>query len=466
MSIATRPAPSHPAVLREPPFASTADSNQVPRPRTVWWLRPEWFVLVFVIPTAVGALTIPAGDYILNWGTPKYFNATALFSIIAAALLFIVPAVVVRRVSARPVARNLWVSELQPRELRFALTAYRVMFVLTVAGYAIWMFLAVSRGVSVDELKSLFSDRTTAYALKTTLAPVTGLTTLSQFGIPVAGLGTFLFLRTRRRTLLVGVGIVLLLSTLRAFVFSERLALIEVAIVVLAVSVQHFVANGGLGRRRKMALLPLALVPLVLIIFAGFEYTRSWQFYSVTTSQSNLLAFSAERLEGYYATSYNNSVILDRGFWLPGEAHAPFFSVEFVWEFPLLKGFAYNAVTGVDPQPRWFAALALYGNPEFSNPGGISAPLADFGAPLGYLFLAMSGMIVAVVFRRFVLGDPLGVMMYPILFVGLAELPREFYWAAGRAFPALLAAIVVGLTWQRRRGSGSDGARAGNRSAQ
>ena len=45
-------------------------------------------------------------------------------------------------------------------------------------------------------------------------------------------------------------------------------------------------------------MLPIFAVPLLFLIFAGFEYTRSWDHYHQLTGQSSLFAFSSERLIG------------------------------------------------------------------------------------------------------------------------------------------------------------------------
>jgi oligosaccharide repeat unit polymerase len=421
---------------------------------TVWWLRPAPALLAFVLPTAFGAFLIPAQDYLINWGTLKYFDAPALFSVMAAILVMSVPAFIVGRAARQSTPGSVWTGQLKPSEQRFAMAAFKWLLGLTILGYAIWVFLALSRGVSVAELRALFSDQTSAFTLKATLSPVTGLTTLTQFGMAAAGLGTFLYLKTRARRVRRGVILIVLLAAARALIYSERLALIEVSIAVLVVSAQFSITNGGPRVRRRLALLPLIAVPMLLLIFAGFEYTRSWHFYAAQSTQPNLVTFSAERLEGYYATSYNNGVIANQAFWPPTQPHVPYFTVGFFWDFPLLKGEGYQAVAGIDPVTRWVQVLTVYGNPEFNNYGGISAPIADLGLPLGLVFCAIAGIVLAIVYLHFARGSPLGIMLYPILFIGLVDLPREFYWGSGRAFPSLVAALVVGGMWARRRREG------------
>ena len=381
--------------------------------KAVWWLRPTWSVAVIVVPTSVAALMIPAQDYLANWRTPKYFDASALASILAAVAALIFPSLIVRTLAHRRHLGSRWTQPLEPRERRFALRAFRVLMALTLFGYAAWIYLGISRGVSLAELRGLFSGQTTSSTLKTTLTPVAGLTTFTQFGIAAAGLGTYLYLKTRNRSSLLGVAGLLILATARALFNSERLALIEIAIVVIVIVVQFRTTTRGPVAYRKAALIPLIVAPLVFAVFAGFEYTRSFNFYSTQSSQLSLLSFSAERLEGYYATSYNNSVIAEDGFWPPQGARVPYFAFGFVWDFPVLKGNTYASLAGFDPDTRWAGVLDLYGNPEFNNPGGITSPLVDLGLPLGLLFLAGAGFILALVFRQFASADPVGILLYP-----------------------------------------------------
>jgi hypothetical protein len=48
-----------------------------------------------------------------------------------------------------------------------------------------------------------------------------------------------------------------------------------------------------------------------------------------------------------------------------------------------------------------------------------------------------------------------GVLLYPVLFTGLLEIPRYVYWTEGRVVPAYIALIIVAFLARRaaRRGS-------------
>ena len=87
--------------------------------------------------------------------------------------------------------------------------------------------------------------------------------------------------------------------------------------------------------------------------------------------------------------------------------------------------------------------LAQYGNPEFNNPGGLAVPAVDFGAVGGVLFFLVAGLVIGFAHRSWRAGNPAGLLLYPVLFTGLLELPRYLYWTQGRVVPAYL---VLGIT--------------------
>ena len=61
------------------------------------------------------------------------------------------------------------------------------------------------------------------------------------------------------------------------------------------------------------------------------------------------------------------------------------------------------------------------------------------------------GVIAGLLYRLFCHGSPLGLLVYPVFFVGLVEMPRYVYWGQGRATYAWLAiAIVLVLVYRRR----------------
>lgn len=80
------------------------------------------------------------------------------------------------------------------------------------------------------------------------------------------------------------------------------------------------------------------------------------------------------------------------------------------------------------------------------------APFLDFGTVGGLIYFAVVGVIAGLLYRGFRTGEAFGLLLYPLLFVGLIELPRYLQWAEGRFFPSWLAlvAVAIALKWRTR----------------
>ena len=411
---------------------------------TAWWLRPWWAATAVVVPTIFAAMAIPANDFIATWGTPKYVDMSIVGLTVLELLIVVMSALMAASVGRK--LHSSWpVAGEHPGWRKAATKAFVLLAGLTFVGYASWIGLAAFRGIGFSQIALLFSDQSGGAAgLKDTLGTVAGVTTCTQFGLPAAALGTLLYTQNRSKRILATVAAIVVFALLRAFLFSERLALLEVVAVVLAVGAQVLWARGAKSTRRRVSLLPAVAVPLIFVMFTAFEASRSWQYYAAQSNRQDLVTFSAERLEGYYSTAYDNGIIALQHFWPPDHIHVPYFTVGFAWNFPGIKGQAQAISGGEDPTVRWAQLLSFYGNPEFNSPGGISAPIVDFGPAGGVVILAVIGLILGRLYRRFRFGDPLGVLLYPIAFVGVLDLPREFYLGTGRAFPAIVGALIVG----------------------
>jgi hypothetical protein len=55
------------------------------------------------------------------------------------------------------------------------------------------------------------------------------------------------------------------------------------------------------------------------------------------------------------------------------------------------------------------------------------------------------GVICGVVYQLFRRKQLAGLLLYPIVFLGLLEIPLALYWSEGRSFPALFMLVTVAL---------------------
>lgn len=425
------------------------------RPFLPWWLDPFWGFGVFMTGVWAWSWFLPESLYLDAWHTPKFLTLETF----GVGLLLIVS-----YLAGVPVGRVL-VHGLEtrqhgdPREDAgvegLLLKAFYGGLVLTLVGYGAWFGLAVARGFSIQHLVGLLMGQPGLFtAVKAQyFATVPGLTTLTQLGPPTVLLGLLL---KERHKLGWPIMAVAMLALLRALINSERLALMEVVVpaAVLMLGLQAFKGAFSSARARlALSLAPLAAPPLMIGLFAAFEFNRSWVSYYMHQGGA-LWEFASYRLAGYYATSINNGAML-----LADSQHAlplPYFTLRWLWEFPLLdRVLAYEAWTGVS-LGAWFSGLLAYeGNPEFNNPCGLVLPVLDYGLFGGMLFWLAAGVAVGMIYAWYRRGRLVGLLCYPLVYLGLLEVPRFLMWFDGRMLPqwAMLLGVVLLLAMWRARGA-------------
>jgi oligosaccharide repeat unit polymerase len=325
-------------------------------------------------------------------------------------------------------------------------------YLLTMAGYAIWLLVGLKNGLSLAIVRDLLqgADQATADTIKNEIFPtIPGVTTATQFGIAAVLLGTWLYCRGRTslRWPLISL---LATAAARAFIYSERLALIELAIPAIVIVLRLWFLNHPqpAWRHAALALLPLVAVPLVIVLFGLFESFRSWQYYK--DSFGSLTEFTIWRFCGYYTTAHNNGAM---SMTLRGPWAVPFSTLSWFWEFPLIERspFGYEQLVGLNPADIHTDTLERYGNAELNNDGGLFTPARDFGW-IGYgPFWLLYGFLAGKAYRGFRAGSFAGCMFYPLFLMALLELPRLQYLTATRTFPSmmLLFAVMAWLAWQR-----------------
>lgn len=408
----------------------------------VWWLTPAGVVTLVVPATLALAWFYPDEVYRRAWGAAKSLTWPTVVSLAAASLVFIAVSLLVMAL-ARRLPRAGW-PRLDSHAIAVLRRASTVLFVLTIVGYLALLAAGLARGARPgDILARLFGGDVSADALKSQFAPITGITSLTQMGIGLVIVAALLLVVAPSRREVIRLVVVVLLALLRAVVVSERLAIIEIVLPLLAVGAMAAANEPRLRTWLRWA--PLLLVPLGALVFAGFEYGRSWVYYR-SQGEGSFMAFATERLAGYYATAYNNGqLLLDQN-----PPSAPYLSVQGLWEAP---GVAQSGIYGwLNPAgPGDFSwLLSAYANPEFNNPCGLCLPLHDFGLLGGIAFFALASVLVTLVFVAFWNAHPVGLLAYPALFTGLWELPRYLYWTQGRLLPVLAVLVVVGLLALRR----------------
>ncbi len=419
-----------------------------PAPSAPWWLNPGAAVLLIVPVTVAVAAVLTDADFRAEFGTPKHLTTDTVVLCLLAALVLATTATLM----ITPARSGDDSAIDDPRVEGTLRRAARWLFWLTMLGYAAFAVSGVANGVRLSTIvDAVVSQSNYSNTLKTQFATVPGITTLTQVGMAFVIVALHSLRHRRDRALTAQVVVVFALATARAFLLTERLALIELAVPALAVVA---VGAGAVGARRGRALRPLVraapfvALPVVFAVFAAFEYSRSWQYFASRTDRT-FGEFALLRFGGYYATAYNNGQVqLDHGTW-PGRL--PDQSLSALWTAPGIGSIGLYDRLSALPPPDAQQLLERYANPEFNNPGGLTTPFVDFGTVGGLVFFAVAGLVLGVLYRGLRDGRVTGSLIYPLALTGLADMPRYLYWTQGRVVPSITALVVVALVVHGRR---------------
>ena len=420
-------------------------------PVGVWWLAPALAVLLVAVPTLLLAWATPDTQYRIAWRTPKALTTETVLLVLCGALTMAVAAAL-PLLERRPGPRR-W-PDLSPAQTRVLSAAAGPLFWLTMTGYLAFAVSGVRNGLRpVAVVQALVGQDVFGGDLKDAFGGIPGVTTLTQVGMAFVVVAALLLVQAPDRRLRRRLVVVLVLGLLRSSLVAERLATLELLIPVAAVLALHWSASASRLKRRAVALLPVAMVPLLLVVFGVFEYSRSWTWYS-TRTDAPYAQFVVERLAGYYATAYNNGHLGLEHETYPGRV--PFDSVEAVWTSPTAP--LYGGYPGPDPQREHAVVLQQHANPEFNSPGGLVVPFIDWGPVGGLVLLGGTGLLLGLAYRDCVQGGPVGTVVYPALATGLFELPRYLYWPLGRFAPSLAVLLLLAYLLHRagRAGAAAD----------
>lgn len=424
---------------------------------SIWWLHPAVVFTVAGVGISIAAYSIPESTYRSYWRMPKFFDAGAFEVTLLCVLAFVFGSLLGTRLhfGGHSPARAALEEGVSPDLLAFL---FRLSFWLCILGYTLWVGLAIQRGITLDVVSGvLIGEKGAMYDARYTYLPtVGGITTLTQFGTAAMILGCILghsagWLQVRAK-----LAIIYAIAAVRAVLNSERFALIELAVpFLITLLALRYLGKTDVGRswRFLMRFAPLIGVAVLFSVFTGLEYFRSWMNYYAGRNLS-LWEFGAMRLLGYYVTSFSNGAYLLQRL---DALNAPYFTLHFLWGFPLtgpvIKRIFSNPL--LDSSDKWFyfPFLESGANVEFNNADGMLFPVLDFGTAGGLLYWVAAGVLCGAVFQLFCRKELAGLLLYPMLFLGLLEVPLALYWSEGRSFPALfmLVAVAVLLPVVRRK---------------
>jgi hypothetical protein len=228
-----------------------------------------------------------------------------------------------------------------------------------------------------------------------------------------------------------------LLAAARVFLWSERLAIIEITVVFLIANLAYVRFHSRYGFYFITAL-PLVAPLLLYLAFTGTEYFRSWDFYR--DIYSSVWGFSLDRLLAYYATASNNGIGL-----LAQSQSWPMYSGAYVLEWAYaLPGAGPIFVNNLgDAKPAYEVFLLNYGRPELNNPSGIFPIVFDLGFFGSAVYFLSVGLLIGVTWKAFIHRRLAAVLFYPIFFIFMIELLRFNYLSNPRLIPCVASIVLI-----------------------
>lgn len=405
----------------------------------LWWLNPTWVFGMGTIGTFFLALYLSNKSYVM-YETPKYLKVEHIWIALSAWLALEIG----RRIGAGWQRGRGDAGDAIAEEVNWWFFA---TFGLTVAAYSLLLLRGLQNGLSLAVIKENLlapPEDVSRELAGEVIVYLPGVTTATQFGIICVLLGVWLNHRGRkyvRKYVAVIVG----LAAMRALLFHERLALIEVVLSAAVLVLRLDWLSRPLSPQLKMFFRVGPIVGLMgmVTMFGVFEYFRSWRHYR--NHFNSISEFTVWRLGGYYSTSVNNGAL---GWEREGQRPLPFATFNALWEFPLIEKspFAYESLTGVNPPKAHEAMLKQYGNNEYNSTGGLFEPLRDFGFAGSLVWWLAFGAVLGWAYRGYLEGSLLGLLLFPIAFVSLLEMPRFLYLTHPRALAAL--GVIVWLGWR------------------
>ncbi|BBY17241.1 O-antigen polymerase [Mycolicibacterium litorale] len=411
----------------------------------VWWLAPTSVILMVATMSILLTAAISDDRFRALWNTPKSVTGHVLVLMFCGALALAVGASAVGALRPVRLPAQRW-PNLRPEAIALLCRASSLLVGLTVLGYLGFGLLMARAGIGWAQIAGA-SGYSGSAPIKTVVGTIPGVTTMTQFGIAAVIVSSVVLAQQNSRAELLKIVAVVGMSVPRAFIFAERLAVLELVVPIAVVACYRVAETPRM--RSLVRIVPVVALPAVIVIFSVFEYFRSWEFYRGTGR--SFWQFSFERVAGYYATAVNNGYLELNHLNVAGRE--PLTTLEFLWDAPGVRQLGlYDQLAGNFPgrngvvtDADYVAMLTHYGNPEFNNATGFSIPYLDYGTAGGLLFFLIAGVIAGLLYRAFREGSPVGLLLYPLFFVGLIELPRYMHWTQGRSLPSWVALGVVAL---------------------
>ncbi|MHB8307783.1 MAG: hypothetical protein ACYDDH_06860 [Candidatus Desulforudaceae bacterium] len=221
----------------------------------------------------------------------------------------------------------------------------------------------------------------------------------------------------------------------RAVLLSERLAVFEVLVPVVIVYV-HSLFYRYNYREYVHKLRATLLIAAVVIVFL-FVFAESYRSYNLGADTSKLV-WGASTLVSYPVSTVNYSMALIGSY-----------SDGYTFPVNALSFLGENLVSWFPEQSRAKAQVhyelrhSPYGSSGYTNIGFAGQWYLEVG-PFFIVFGAIIGLAIGLIYRMFQKGHIIGLLLYPLVFVGILESYRFDYFTEIRfVFPVLICLFIL-----------------------
>ena len=392
--------------------------------RGAWWLDPILATLFIVLPIFCAAAYLNQFNF-SDFNASENFLTPTTFALALFSMALLVLGIAIGRA-------------LQPRrELVTLIEVDRAERVLVTLGWITIIAYALLFGTLATQaslvLNLLRGDASAGSDLRDALSRIPGVTSFIQFGAVYLALLSSLVVMSGYRPptrLWLMTGVIVVLTFLRALLASERLALLEAGAALFIVPIAY---RWRPSLWRGFA--PLIGIGVIFAAFAAGEYFRSWQYYR--SFYDSYFDFISQRFFGYFSTSINNGA----GTYLVFAQYGtkPEITSTWITKFPILGGIIRP---GTEPSTLDMF-LANYATPEFNNRGGFYAAYLDYPFVLASAFMLVIGIVIGWVYKNFQNKSVIGLLLYPMIFLGQTDFIRLVYIADQRTLPIFLGAFLA-----------------------
>jgi hypothetical protein len=414
-------------------------SNDAAADSRIWWLNPLAFVAAFcVVPFLLVFVASAQGSgEIFTVRSHVYLDFSSLLLGLAFFAAFMLGAAYFVPSHAYPPRfdSNSGTAAIREGFLDF-------LAVATIAAYLIWFRSLFADPMGV--LQALTGGREIS-EVRAASPTIAGITTMTQFGDAYAILliGSVALGARYPRRFKIYFAAIALLTVFRVFYWSERLALIEIALPCAIMATRLPAVRENPSVRRLIGIAPIAGILALPVYFGATEYFRSWSsFYAARNS--DFLSFAFGRLGSYYITSLNNSAgELQMMAWPSYSFSDVLFGLK---HFPLGVGDYLMKLLPPETQADF---LVKFADPEFNTFSPVFEIFFEAGLPLGLLLVALWGACSGAAYRGFEHARGAGYYLFPLMCISMGEMLRQQFITGARVQPTLLA-LVLGALWFRR----------------